>query len=208
MAAGQAGADVVYAVRSANDSEGRFKVQSARFFYWLLNKLSSLDLPHGGADFRYMSRRTVEALESMPERNRFLRGMTRWIGFEQTIIEYDREVRTGGASKYTLRRMLRFALDAIAGFSALPLRLSALLGFAVSLLGFAYLVYVLAIWVGGHAVAGWTSVIVAVLLLGGVQLICIGIMGQYLGRMFEETKQRPLYLVSEDTRRTPDRERV
>ncbi len=195
------GADVVYAVRTSQDAEGWFKVHSAKVFYWLLNKLTSLDLPHGGADFRYMTRRSVDALLSMPEHSRFLRGMTRWVGFEQTVIEYDRGPRAGGQSKYKMRHMVRFALDAIIGFSALPLQIATLAGFAVSVLGFAYLIYVLAIAIAGNTVPGWTSVIVVALLLGGVQLICIGMIGQYIGRMYDESKARPLFLVAEDTRK-------
>lgn len=194
------GSDVVYAIRGGTDAESAFKIHSATFFYWLLNKLTSLNLPHGGADFRCMSRRAVEAVLAMPERNRFLRGMTRWVGFEQTTIEYERGLRTAGRSKYTMRRMAHFAFDAITGFSAIPLRLANLLGFLVSGLGFAYLLYVLAVRIAGDAIPGWTSVTVAVLLLGGVQLICLGIIGQYLGRMYDETKRRPLFFVSEDTR--------
>ncbi|ERR1035441_4655098 len=197
---GAKGFDVVYAIRGASDAESWFKVRSAAVFYWLLNKLTSLSLPHGGADFRYMSRRAVDAVLAMPERNRFLRGMTRWVGFEQTAIEYVGDARATGQAKYTFRRMLHFALDAIAGFSAIPLRLASVLGFLVSGLGFVYLLYVLAIHVAGKAIPGWTSVTVAVLLLGGVQLICLGIVGQYLGRMYDETKQRPLFFVADDTR--------
>lgn len=195
------GYDVVYAVRGEDDSEGWFKVRSARLFYWLINKLTALDLPAGGADFRYMSRRVVAAVLSMPERHRFLRGMTRWVGYTQASVEYDRGVRVAGRSKYSFRRMLRFAFDAIFGFSALPLKIASVLGFVVSLLGALYFVYVLiARAVTDTVVAGWTSVIVAVLLLGGVQLACIGIVGQYIGRMYEEIKGRPLFLVWEDTR--------
>ena len=194
------GADVVYAVRTSRDAEGWFKVQSARFFYWCINRLTSLNLPHGGADFRYMSRRSVDVLLGMPEHGRFLRGMTRWVGFEQAVIEYDRAPRTTGEPKYKMRHMVRFALDAIVGFSALPLQIATLIGFAVSLLGFAYLIYVFAIAIAGTTVPGWTSVIVVALLLGGVQLICIGMIGQYVGRMYEESKGRPLFVIAEDTR--------
>jgi polyisoprenyl-phosphate glycosyltransferase len=201
LAKGDEGYDVVYAVRSDEDTEGWFKVTSARAFYWLINKLTALDLPSGGADFRYMSRRVVNALLSMPERHRFLRGMTRWVGYTQTTIHYHRASRVGGRSKYTLRHMTRFAFDAIFGFSAIPLKLASVLGFATSLLGALYFLYVVIARIfADTVVAGWTSVIVAVLLLGGMQLACIGVVGQYLGRMYDEIKGRPLFLVWEDTR--------
>jgi glycosyltransferase involved in cell wall biosynthesis len=201
VAKGAEGPDVVYAIRSASDSEGWFKVMSARTFYWLLNRLASLDLPPGAGDFRYMSRRIVDTLLSMPERSRFLRGMTRWSGFSQTVIEYDRGPRQAGDTKYSLRHMVRFAADAIVSFSALPLRIASLLGVTFSLLGGLYLLYVIYVRLfTDTALAGWTSVIIAVLILGGVQLACLGIIGQYLGRVYEELKGRPLFLVWEDTR--------
>lgn len=201
VAKGAEGPDVVYAIRSASDSEGWFKVMSARTFYWLLNRLASLDLPPGAGDFRYMSRRIVDTLLSMPERSRFLRGMTRWSGFRQTVIEYDRGPRQAGDTKYSLRHMVRFAADAIVSFSALPLRIASLLGVTFSLLGGLYLLYVIYVRLfTDTALAGWTSVIIAVLILGGVQLACLGIIGQYLGRVYEELKGRPLFLVWEDTR--------
>jgi polyisoprenyl-phosphate glycosyltransferase len=204
LAKGREGYDVVYAVRSEEDAEGWFKVASAHAFYWLINKLTALDLPSGGADFRFMSRRVVNAVLAMPERHRFLRGMTRWVGYTQTTIEYARAARFGGRSKYTPRHMVRFALDAIFGFSAVPLKIASVLGFAMSFLGALYFVYVvLARIFTDAAVAGWTSVVVVVLLLGGIQLVCIGLIGQYLGRMYDEIKGRPLFLVWEDTRATP-----
>lgn len=195
------GFDIVYAVRGKHDAEGRYKVVSARVFYWLLNRLASLDLPHGGADFRYMSRRAVDALLAMPERHRFLRGMTRWVGYSQSYIEYERQARMAGRSKYTQRRMLRFALDAVVSFSALPLRIASLFGLLFSVLGSFYLVYVLALRLfTDDVVSGWTSVIGVALVLGGVQLACLGIIGQYIGRMYDELKGRPLFVVWEDTR--------
>jgi polyisoprenyl-phosphate glycosyltransferase len=197
------GFDVVYAVRSSSDSAGWFKRHSARLFYWLLNRLTSLDLPPGGGgDFWYMSRTIVDALLAMPERHRFLRGMTRWVGYEQTSIEYDRAPRVSGRSKYTARKLFAVGWDAIVSFSSLPLRIASMLGFAVSFLGLLYLVYVLAIKLfTDEAVAGWASVAAAVLILGGVQLLCLGIIGQYLGRMYDEIKSRPLFFVAEDTSR-------
>jgi dolichol-phosphate mannosyltransferase len=196
------GYDVVYAVRSETDGENWFKRESARAFYWLFGRLTALDLPQAGGDFRYMSRRVVDALLEMPERHRFLRGMTSWVGYQQAIVEYERQPRAAGASKYTLRKMLAFGWDAVVSFSALPLRVASVLGLVFSFLGLLYLAYVIAVRLfTEQAVAGWTSVVAAVIVLGGVQLLCLGIIGQYLGRMFDEIKGRPLYLIAEDTSR-------
>ena len=196
------GYDVVYAVRSETDGENWFKRESARAFYWLFGRLTALDLPQAGGDFRYMSRRVVDALLAMPERHRFLRGMTSWVGYQQAIVEYERQPRAAGASKYTLRKMLAFGWDAVVSFSALPLRIASVLGLVFSFLGLLYLAYVIAVRLfTEQAVAGWTSVVAAVIVLGGVQLLCLGIIGQYLGRMFDEIKGRPLYLIAEDTSR-------
>ena len=196
------GYDVVYAVRSETDGENWFKRESARAFYWLFGRLTALDLPQAGGDFRYMSRRVVDALLAMPERHRFLRGMTSWVGYQQAIVEYERQPRAAGASKYTLRKMLAFGWDAVVSFSALPLRVASVLGLVFSFLGLLYLAYVIAVRLfTEQAVAGWTSVVAAVIVLGGVQLLCLGIIGQYLGRMFDEIKGRPLYLIAEDTSR-------
>jgi glycosyltransferase involved in cell wall biosynthesis len=201
LAKAREGNDVVTAVRHSEDVEGWFKVGSARFFYWLLNRLTALDLPHGGADFRYMARPVVDTMLRMPERHRFLRGLTRWVGFRQATIEYERAPRHGGRSKYTLRNMMRFAFDAIVAFSAVPLKVASVLGLVVSMLGGLYGVYVVGVWLLSDAVVpGWTSVAIAVIVLGGVQLACLGIIGQYLGRMYEEIKGRPLFIVWEDTR--------
>ena len=206
------GFDVVYAVRGPLDAEGRFKISSARLFYRTVNSLTSLDLPVGAADFRLMSRRVVDALLLMPERHRFLRGMTRWVGFPQATVQYERDVRFGGSSKYTKRAMVGLALDAIVGFSALPLRLASMLGLLLSFLGGLYFLYVIGVrLLTDAAVQGWTSVVGVVLVLGGVQLACIGIIGQYLGRIYDELKSRPLFVVRADTHegavlpRDPDR---
>jgi polyisoprenyl-phosphate glycosyltransferase len=200
LAAARDGYDVVYAVRSADDAAGFWKRFSARVFYKLLNRLSSLELPEGAADFRFMSRRVVDVLGSMPERHRFLRGLVRWAGYRQTFVEYHRGPREAGESKYGLRRMLLFAWDAVVSFSSFPLRVASVLGICVSLLGWLYLVYVLAIKIfTDRAIPGWTSVTAAVLLLGGAQLVFLGILGQYVGRMYDDVKQRPLFLIADDT---------
>lgn len=197
---GAQGFAVVYAVRSAEDSEGRFKIWSANAFYWLINRLTRLDLPPGAADFRLMKRPVVNALLAMPEQNRFLRGMTRWVGFQQTSIYYQRGARSAGETKYSLFRMMTFAFDAITGFSSFPLRVASLLGMFIAGLGGVYLVYVLAVGaISGTAVAGWSSVLATTLILGGVELSFFGIMGQYVGRMYIEVKQRPVFLIWDDT---------
>jgi glycosyltransferase involved in cell wall biosynthesis len=202
------GNDVVYAVRSEIDSESRLTILRAHAFYWMLNRLARLDLPHGVADFRCMSRDVVNALSSMPERNRFLRGMTRWVGFRQAVVEYDRAPRAAGTSKYNLGAMTRLAADAIVSFSTIPLKIASVLGLVVSLLGVVYgLVTVVQRLFGETGVPGYASLLVAVLVLGGVQLACLGIIGQYLGRTYEESKGRPLFIIWEDTRRATSDER-
>jgi polyisoprenyl-phosphate glycosyltransferase len=200
--AARAGNDVVHAIRNADDAAGFGKRMSARVFYRILNRLSSLELPEGAADYRYMSRTVVDVLLDMPERHRFLRGLVRWAGYPQTFVEYSRAPREGGASKYSLRRMVLLAWDAVVSFSSFPLRVASVLGVCVSILGFLYLAYVLAVRVfTDRAVAGWTSVTAAVLLLGGVQLIFLGVLGQYVGRMYDDIKRRPLFLIADDTER-------
>lgn len=202
LAAARDGSDVVYAVRSTDDdAAGVWKRLSARGFYRLLNRLSSLELPEGAADYRLMSRRVVDVLVEMPERHRFLRGLVRWAGYRQSFVEYHRSSREGGESKYSLRRMLLFAWDGVVSFSSFPLRVASVVGVCVSILGWLYLVYVLAIKIfTDRAIPGWTSVTAAVLLLGGAQLVFLGILGQYIGRMYDDVKRRPLFLISDDTR--------
>jgi dolichol-phosphate mannosyltransferase len=142
-----------------------------------------------------MSRRIVDALLAMPERNLFLRGMTRWVGYEQTTVEYERAPRAAGASKYTVRKMFGFGWDAVISFSSVPLRIASVLGIVISFLGLIYLAYVIGIRLfTEQAVAGWTSVVAAVVVL-------VGIIGQYLGRMYDEIKGRPLFLIADDTSR-------
>ena len=200
LAAARAGNDVVYAVRSAADAAGFWKRFSAHVFYKILNRLSSLELPEGAADFRWMSRRVVDVLGAMPERHRFLRGLVRWAGYQQTFVEYHRSAREAGESKYGLRRMILFAWDAVVSFSSFPLRVASVLGICVSVLGWLYLVYVLAIKLfSDRVIPGWTSVTAAVLVLGGAQLVFLGVLGEYVGRMYDDVKQRPLFLIAEDT---------
>jgi glycosyltransferase involved in cell wall biosynthesis len=189
------GADVVYAVRSAREGETAFKRTTASWFYRLFRGLADIDLTPESGDFRLMDRRALDALLAMPERNRFLRGMSVWIGFNQTAVTFEREPRTGGRTKYTLGRMLRFSFDAITSFSYRPLQIATLLGFVFSALAFLAIPLAIVARYTNIYERGVPSVIVAVLLLGGIQLICVGIIGEYVGRIYDEVKHRPLYVV-------------
>jgi dolichol-phosphate mannosyltransferase len=190
------GHDIVFAVRESRRGEGVIKRSTAALFYRLLRHLTATEIPLDAGDFRLMSRRAVEALKPIRERNRFVRGLVSWIGFRHTSITFVRDVRHAGQTKYPLRKMARFALNGIMSFSFVPLQVATYLGFAVSLLSFIYTVYAVGLKLfTDRAVQGWASVIVAVLFMGGVQLISIGIIGEYIGRIYEEVKQRPLYLI-------------
>jgi polyisoprenyl-phosphate glycosyltransferase len=195
------GYDVVYAVRRTRPGESRFKLFTARLFYRIINRLTRIAIPLDAGDFRLMSRRVVDALRRSPERNRFLRGMVSWVGFNQTAIEYDRDVRYAGSTKYPLAKMMRFAMDGITSFSDVPLRFASYFGFTVSAIAFIYALIVIGFKLFSlnppAYTPGWASTIVAVLFLGGVQLMSLGILGEYLGRVYDEVKGRPLYLISE-----------
>src|SRR6201987_328583 len=192
----QAGCDVVYAVREQRDGESRFKLATARWFYALFDRLAQVDLEHNSGDFRMLDRRALDALLSMRERNRFLRGMTVWVGYRQAAVPYKRDPRFAGKTKYTIPKMLRFSLDAISSFSHRPLQLATLLGFVISTLAFLAIPAVIVLRTLGSYLPGFSSLTIAVLLLGGIQLIAIGIIGEYVGRIYDEVKGRPLYLVS------------
>lgn len=191
------GGDVVYAVRTTRPGESRFKLATANWFYRLFSRLAQIELTPNAGDFRLLDRRALDALGSMQERNRFLRGMTVWVGFTQTAVEYERDPRHAGETKYTPRRMLRFSFDAISSFSQTPLQLATLLGFVVSAIAFLAIPVAIGFKLAGQFVSGITSVLIVVLLLGGIQLITVGIIGAYLGRVYEEVKRRPLYVVKE-----------
>src|SRR4051795_8742136 len=193
------GADVVYAVRRERHGETRFKLASAKAFYRVFAKVTEVALPENSGDFRLMDRRALDALLAMRERSRFLRGMTVWVGFTQTTVSYAREGRRSGGTKFTLRRMLRFSADAISSFSHVPLQLATLLGFLFSALAFLAIPLVIVARITNQYVPGVSSTIVAVLLLGGIQLITVGIIGEYVARIYDEVKQRPLYVVRSTT---------
>lgn len=192
------GYDVVYAVRENRRGEGLFKRGTAACFYRALRFLSHVDIPLDTGDFRLLSRRAVNALHSVRERSRFVRGLVSWIGYRQTGVTFARDERQAGETKYPFRKMLRFAVDGITTFSFAPLQAATYLGFMTAGSSFLYILYaVLLRLFTERAVPGWTSLMVAVLFVGGVQLIALGIIGEYLGRVYDEVKQRPLYLVDE-----------
>ncbi len=191
----RAGCDVVYAVRSVRAGESRFKLTTARWFYALFDAVSEVDLRRDSGDFRLLDRGALDALLQMRERHRFLRGMTVWVGFTQAAVPYARDARYAGETKYTLGRMVRFSTDAILSFSDRPLQIATWLGLLISTLAFIAIPVVLVLRVLGNYLPGFSTITIAVLLLGGIQLICIGIIGEYVGRIYDEVKGRPLYLV-------------
>jgi glycosyltransferase involved in cell wall biosynthesis len=191
----RAGCDVVYAVRERRTGESRFKLATARWFYTLFDKLAQVELQHNSGDFRLLDRRALDALLSMRERNRFLRGMTVWVGYTQAAVPYSRDPRYAGETKYTIPKMLKFSLDALSSFSHRPLQLATLLGFLISTLAFVAVPVVVVLRILGSYLPGFSSITIAVLLLGGIQLIALGIIGEYVGRIYDEVKGRPLYLV-------------
>jgi dolichol-phosphate mannosyltransferase len=204
------GYDVVYGVRTKREGESLFKRATAAMFYRVLRRATSVDIPIDTGDFRLMDRRVVNQLMAMRERFRFVRGMVSWVGFKQCRVEYERAARFAGETKYPLPKMLRFAVDGMLSFSHVPLKLSSTLGFGASALSFVFLIYgiVIRFFFPERAIAGWASVFVAVLFLGGVQLICIGILGEYLGRMYDEVKRRPLYISEEEINLDVARDRL
>lgn len=192
-----AGADVVYGQRLSREAESRFKRWSAAVFYRVLGRLTDIPIPPDTGDFRLMRRPVVEALLAMPEYHRFVRGMVAWLGFKQVPLRYHREKRFAGVTKYPLRRMLRLAADAITSFSIAPLRMSTYFGFLFSLFALAILLYSLISWLFFDVAPGWTSLMSLTAIIGGIQLIAVGIMGEYLGRIYLEVKHRPNFIIRE-----------
>jgi len=189
------GFEVVYGVRETREGETGFKRWTAKIFYRLINTLSDVPIPADTGDFRLLDRKAVEAIKSMPERHRLLRGMCSWIGFRQCGLKYARSARIAGKTKYPFSKMMNLALDGIASFSTVPLRLLAAVGFLTAALSVIGIVYALVVRLFTHTwVAGWTISFIGMLFLGGLQMISIGIVGEYVGRVYAETKQRPLYL--------------
>ncbi len=192
------GYKVVYAVRSERKGETWFKLITAKLFYRLIYRITDVNIPMDTGDFRLMDRQVVDTMKRMKERHRFIRGMTSWVGFKQTGVYYVREERFAGQTNYPLRKMVKFAGDAITGFSYLPLQMATYLGFSIAALsGLGMIGVILARLFGNQAFFGQATTLVMVLFLGGIQLICLGIIGEYLGRIYDEVKARPLYVVDE-----------
>ena len=190
-------ADVVYGVRRSRAGETAFKRATAHGFYRLLSRATEIDIPLDTGDFRLMSRRSLDALLAMPEQSRFIRGMVAWIGFRQVPFAYDREERFAGTTKYPLSKMLRFAFDALTGFSSAPLKLASHAGLLLSAGSLLLLAYIAYAFVAGRSIQGWTSLMLVVVVLGAVQMFVLALMGEYIGRLYNEVKGRPLYIVQE-----------
>jgi glycosyltransferase involved in cell wall biosynthesis len=193
------GADVVYGVRIARSGESRFKLETAKLFYRVINLLSDTRIPLDTGDFRLVDQRVIQALGQMPEKDRFIRGMIAWIGFKQVPLYYKRDARLAGITKYPMRKMLSFAIDGILSFSTRPLRIASVLGFVISffsVFGILYSLY--ARLFTSYWVPGWTLLFIVILLIGGIQLIVMGIVGEYIGRIYGEVKSRPLYFISDE----------
>ena len=194
----QDGADVVNMRRRSRQGETWFKKASAHSFYRVINRMSEVPIPEDVGDFRLLSRRSVEALNLLPERNRFMKGLFAWIGFAQVTLEYDRHARAAGETKWPYLKLFHFAVEGITGFSVVPLRLASYAGFLSAAGAFIYaLVFMVKTLTVGDSVKGFPTLIVTILLLGGLQLMAMGILGEYLGRLFMESKRRPLYLLDE-----------
>ncbi len=192
------GYEVVYGKRISRKGETAFKKLTASAFYRFLSYMTDVEIPVDTGDFRLLDRKVVDALKRVPERNRYVRGLVSWLGFKQTAFEYVREKRFAGTTKYPLSKMMKLAVDAITSFSVKPLRIAGFLGALLSVVGFIYTLYVIiAKLCGALFSAGWASIICIVLLLGGFILLMLGVMGQYIGRIYDEVRDRPLYIISE-----------
>ncbi|MCL2499687.1 MAG: glycosyltransferase family 2 protein [Defluviitaleaceae bacterium] len=192
------GYDVVYGKRSKRIGESFFKKVTAKIFYRLLRSMTDVDLPLDTGEFRLIDRRVCDAVNALPEKNRYIRGLVSWVGFKQIAVEYERQERFAGETKYPLRKMVSFAMDAIASFSYKPLKLATSLGFIMSLLGFVYmLVIIFQAMFTDRTITGWASTLVVILLSQGIVLMILGMMGEYLGRVYDELKNRPSYIIRE-----------
>jgi dolichol-phosphate mannosyltransferase len=199
------GFDVVYGQRRKREGETWFKEWTAKAFYRLIRRMTTIEIPLDTGDFRLMSRRVVDDMKRLQEQSRFVRGLVTWVGYNQTAILYDRDRRYAGSTKYPFGKMMKFALDGITGFSSQPLRLASHAGLFFAMASLALMVFLMVYKLGGGEglIPGWTSLAVAVLFLGGVQLLAIGILGEYIGRIYEDVKRRPLYLVRESVNLEP-----
>jgi len=195
MALMDQGADVVYGQRRVREGESLFKRATAAAFYRVIGRLTDVEIPSDTGDFRLMTRRVLDLLLAMPERHRFIRGMVAWIGGKQVPLQYDRKARAAGETKYPLTKMVRFAIDAITAFSVVPLMASMTIGWIMAAVGFAFFVYSIVGFVLGYNLPGWTSLMAAIGLLGGMQFLMLGIIGAYLGRLYDQNKGRPLFMI-------------
>ena len=201
------GYEVVYAVRSKREGESWFKLFTASAFYRVIQRITDVNIPTDTGDFRLLDRKVVQVMNGMREKHRFLRGMSVWVGFKQTGVEYEREERFAGETKYPLKKMIRFASDAITGFSYFPLQLAMYLGFIAAGISIVAIPIVIVLRVtGSQAFFGQATTLIAVLFLGGVQLISLGLLGEYVGRLYDEAKDRPLYIVRENLEVEQERE--
>ncbi len=199
------GYQVVYGVRDSREGETGFKLWSASMFYRIINRLSDVEIPLDTGDFRLIDQAVVGAFRQMPERHRLLRAMSSWIGFSQIGLRYQRSARFAGTTKYPLRKMLGLALDGIVSFSTFPLRLVTMMGFAAAMLAFLGIIYSLVVRLLTHSwVQGWAMSFIGMLFMSGAQMLCLGVLGEYIGRIYTESKQRPLYLLRE-VLRVPER---
>ncbi|HPJ76758.1 MAG TPA: glycosyltransferase family 2 protein [Clostridia bacterium] len=192
------GFDVVYAIRSKRKGESFFKKISVKMFYRFLKNMCEVDIPVDTGDFRLISRQVCDVLKGLTERNRYVRGLVSWVGFKQTGIYYEREERYAGKTKYPLKKMLKLSVDGITSFSTKPLKLTKWIGIFMAAVGFIYaIIVIIQKLVGIQMQTGWASTMVTILLIGGIQLIMLGITGEYIARIFDESKNRPLYIIKE-----------
>lgn len=190
------GYEVVYCQREERLGESKFKLFTAKYFYKVLAYLSDISIPVDTGDFRLMDRKVVDVIKTMPEKERFIRGMVAWVGFNQYALKYKRDKRFAGESKYFFWKMVQLSTDAIFSFSIKPLRLSMLIGFFSSILSFVGILYAITMWFIGAPLVGWTLMFIAIMFFGGIQLIGLGFLGEYIGRSYKEIKNRPLYIIS------------
>jgi len=196
----KSGYQVVYGVRKKREGESWFKLFTAKAFYRLLKRMTSVNIPVDTGDFRLVDRRALNEFNNMRERSRFVRGMVSWVGFKQTEVQYVRQERFAGETKYPLSKMVKFAVDGLLSFSQVPLKLASALGLVSAMVSFCFIVYGLFMkyFYPDQVLPGWSSLFSAVLFIGGIQLICLGVLGEYIGRIYEEIKQRPLYIIQDE----------
>ena len=191
------GFDVVYAKRKTRKGESKFKLVTAKYFYKILSNLADIEIPRDTGDFRLIDKKVIESFKEMPERNRFIRGMISWVGFKQTFVEYNRDERFAGETKYPLKKMIKFATDGIISFSSKPLKVMSSLGILTLFVSFIILIYSIVSKLYGNTSSGWTSIMCVLVFFSGVQLVSLGIIGEYIARIYDESKNRPLYLINE-----------